>query len=99
MSQAQYIETVESTLIEMFPEIVSTGQVTKKQLIAVKAKLNCPFPHFLMQNRVGRGIYAFNAVKAVDFQQQSTKAVLPVKSNPNNVVGDRKSTRLNSSHT
>ena len=38
MSQAQYIETVESTLMEMFPEIVSTGQVTKKQLIAVKAK-------------------------------------------------------------
>lgn len=75
MSQRQYIDTVESTLINMFPEILTTGQVTKKQLIAVKAKLDCPFPHFLMQNRVGRGVYAFNAVKRV---QQESVEVVPV---------------------
>lgn len=68
MSDQKYIETVQSKLVDMFPEVASTGTVTKKQIIAVKQTLKCAFPVFLMSNRISRGVYAFNANKQ-DFRE------------------------------
>lgn len=57
-------ERFDQKLNQMFPEAVADGVVTRKQLMAVRAKLKTNTqPVWLMQNRVGRGVYAIGAPK------------------------------------
>lgn len=64
----KFREQFESTLLQMFPDIVETGSVTRQQLMTVRDKLKTTRkPLWLMENKIGRGVYAMaNAVRAVD---------------------------------
>jgi hypothetical protein len=46
------------TLFEMFPEVQSSGIVSRKQIVKVKDELDCQWPNWMMVNKVGRGLYA-----------------------------------------
>jgi hypothetical protein len=53
-----------SALAEMFPDVLTSGQVTKQQIIAFRKQSNFPQTEVsvvLMENRVSRGVYAINA--------------------------------------
>lgn len=49
----------ESKLVKMFPDVLASGQVTRKQLLEVReATGNQCHPLWLMANAIGRGLYA-----------------------------------------
>lgn len=51
----------EAKLAEMYPDTVTSGRVSRKQLIDVRESLGNPFhPLWLMQQSVGRGLYVIN---------------------------------------
>jgi hypothetical protein len=61
----------ESTLFEMFPDVVASGTVSRKQITDVMAKLNTTkYPNWLMNNKVGRGLYAIAGGQAVAVVEQ-----------------------------
>lgn len=67
MNQALF----ESTLFEMFPDVVASGTVSRKQITDVMAKLNTTkYPNWLMNNKVGRGLYAIAGGQAVAVVEQ-----------------------------
>lgn len=48
-----------STLYDAFPDCKASGTVSRQQVVAVMTTLNTTkWPNWLMQNRVGRGLYA-----------------------------------------
>ena len=49
--------------IEMFPEIVAAGTITRAQAMLVKETHNLKFPHHIVNpnNNVGRGVFKFSA--------------------------------------
>jgi MoxR-like ATPase len=54
-------DTFEAKLAEMFPDTVTTGSVSRPQLMDVMTKLKTDkFPLWLMKDKVGRGLYAIN---------------------------------------
>ena len=54
----------EDKLFEMFPDTKTTGTVTRKQLLEVRAKNKIDYhPLWLMQDVVGRGLYSINGGK------------------------------------
>ena len=49
----------EQKLFEMFPDVQTSNQVTRSQLLAVRETMGNPFhPLWLMQTQLGRGLYA-----------------------------------------
>ena len=49
----------EQKLFEMYPDVETSGQVTRSQLLAVRESMGNPFhPLWLMQTQLGRGLYA-----------------------------------------
>lgn len=52
--------------IEMFPEIVAAGTITRAQAMRVKETHNLKFPHHIVNpnNSVGRGVFKFTATAA-----------------------------------
>lgn len=55
----------EAKLAEMYPDTVTTGRVTRKQLIDVRESLGNQFhPLWLMQHSIGRGLYVINGGNA-----------------------------------
>ena len=51
----------ESKLLERFPDVITSGTVTRKQLLEIREEMGNQFhPLWLMQNVVGRGLYAID---------------------------------------
>jgi MoxR-like ATPase len=51
----------ESKLFEEFPDVLTTGKVTRKQLVHIRDKYDTGYyPVWLMQTSVGRGLYAIS---------------------------------------
>jgi MoxR-like ATPase len=94
-TDTQFREVFESKLMEMYPDVLATGQVSRPELMDVMSALNTEkFPLWLMKNKVGRGLYAIEGGTAVvgntalktPAKQESfmvdytdTKALVPVK--------------------
>jgi MoxR-like ATPase len=58
-------EQFESKLNEMFPDVATTGTVQNSQLLETMRALGTKTsPKWLMQNRVGRGLYAISGTKS-----------------------------------
>lgn len=78
MNQALF----ETTLFEMFPDVATSGTVSRKQITDVMAKLNTTkYPNWLMSNKVGRGLYAIaggHAVAAVEQEPVMSDVKKPV---------------------
>ena len=54
-------EKFEAKLNQMYPDVASTGQVSRPQLLEVMSKLKTEkYPLWLMKNKVGRGLYAID---------------------------------------
>ena len=59
MSDANFVAAFEGKLFEMFPDVVESGTVLNQQLLDTMRALDTKKqPRWLMQNRVGRGVYA-----------------------------------------
>lgn len=55
--------TFESALFEMFPDVSTSGEVTRKQISDVMQKLGVTkWPSWIMKNQVSRGVYSLKAV-------------------------------------
>jgi hypothetical protein len=56
----------ENTLNEMYPDVQTKGSVTRSQLIEVMEKIGTKtYPTWLMENKIGRGLYAIGGKPAV----------------------------------
>ncbi len=55
----------EAKLVEMFPDIATTGLVTRKQLSATHAELGSSWPSWLMKTNAGHGVYAVDHLASV----------------------------------
>jgi len=54
-----YVNEFESKLFEMFPDVKTTSQVSRKQIQSVMETMkSSKYPTWLMQNKLGRGLYA-----------------------------------------
>ena len=54
----------EDKLFEMFPDVKTSGTVTRKQLLEVRSKNKIDYhPLWLMQDVIGRGLYSINGGK------------------------------------
>jgi MoxR-like ATPase len=49
---------IESKLFEMYPDVKTSGTVSRQQLVSVAEALNIDHPVYLMKAKVGRGLYA-----------------------------------------
>lgn len=57
------IEEFESTLIEMFPVVATTGTATRKQISDTMERLGTTkWPNWIMKNAVDRGVYSLKPV-------------------------------------
>lgn len=62
----KFVAEFEAKLQEMFPDTQASGTVTRPQLMDVMNEMKTDkFPLWLMQNKVGRGIYAIPGGKSV----------------------------------
>lgn len=70
-----FVQTFESKMHEMFPEIATTGTVSRSDIQEVMQALGTKkYPSWLMVNRVGRGLYAVGS--------KQTQGNLAVKETP-----------------
>jgi MoxR-like ATPase len=81
---------IETKLFEMFPDVQTTGKVSRQQLVSVAEALNMDHPVYLMTNKVSRGLYAIGnaalaAVEVTEVQNivklETTTLVPPVDPN------------------
>jgi MoxR-like ATPase len=57
--KAEFREQFDAKMAEMFPEVFTDGQVTRRQIDQVREALGTKsYPVWHMENRVGRGLYA-----------------------------------------
>jgi len=71
----------EDKLFEMFPDVKTSGMVTRKQLLEVRTKNKIDYhPLWLMQDVVGRGLYSINGGKPATAVVGNT--VIKTKSEP-----------------
>ena len=83
----EYQNKFESALVETFPDIASTGRVTRDQIATVKEKYAFPKnPGWILRNTVGRGLYAIRSTpqdqeeKVMAFKSQTpTISMVPAK--------------------
>lgn len=55
-----------SALVTEFPDVATTGQVSRDQIVHTMEKLNTKkWPNWILQNRVSRGLYAVSGSNAV----------------------------------
>jgi MoxR-like ATPase len=82
----------ESKLFEMFPDVQTTGQVSRKQLLAVReATGNQYHPLWLMQTAIGRGLYAIpggSVTAPLSHEPESNVVVKATKKKVESVVVD-----------
>lgn len=74
-TDAAFVQTFESKLYEMFPEVSSTKTISRASIQEVMSALGTKkYPEWLMVNRVGRGLYAVG--------ETTTEGNLAVKETP-----------------
>ena len=57
----------EQNVVAMFPDTVTSGTVSTKQLVAVMKKMQTPkYPRWLMRNKIGRAMFSIGAVPNVE---------------------------------
>ena len=72
----QFRESFETKLMEMYPDVVTSGQVSRPELMEVMTAMGTEkFPLWLMKNKVGRGLYAIDGGAPV----AGNTALKPVK--------------------
>lgn len=73
-------EKFENKLVEMYPDVATSGSVTRPQLMDVMKKLKTDkYPVWLMKNKLGRGVYAVgNTARVVDNVVELPKHTEPV---------------------
>lgn len=65
MKNATFITEFETVLNDTYPEVSTSGTVTRVQLVATMKKMGTDkFPLWLMKNKVGRGLYAVSGSSA-----------------------------------
>lgn len=68
------------TLVTKFPDVVTSNQVSRQQIVATMESLNTPkWPTWLMTNKVGRGLYSIAGGNAVP--KEDSYAIKQVVSN------------------
>jgi MoxR-like ATPase len=81
---------IETKLFELYPDVKTSGKVSRQQLIAVAEALSIDHPVYLMTNKIGRGLYAIGnaalaAVEVTEVQNnvklETTTLVPPVDPN------------------
>ena len=76
----QFREQFESKLFEMYPDVQTSGTVSRPQLLEVMATLNTEkYPLWLMKDKVGRGIYAIDGGKTAPVDGNTALKAEPVK--------------------
>ena len=88
---SDYENRFEQHLFEMFPEVATTGSVSRKQIVQVMEAHNYKkYPTWIMENKLGRGLYAVKGnvisvtqepeVEPVTYAQAvEIKPLIPVK--------------------
>ena len=72
-------DAFELKMVEMFPDVIASGSVTRPQLMEVMKKLNTDkYPVWLMRNKLGRGVYAVSSSRAIDNVVEMPKHTEPV---------------------
>lgn len=73
-------EKFENKLVEMYPDVATSGSVTRPQLMDVMKKMKTDkYPVWLMKNKLGRGVYAVgNTARVVDNVVELPKHTEPV---------------------
>lgn len=67
----------ESNLFEAYPDVKSSGTVSRSQILDVMAKMNTNrYPTWMMKNRVGRGLYAIQGGAAVAVEAEVPTPVM-----------------------
>jgi hypothetical protein len=62
----QFVTDFETKMYEMFPDLKSSGRVSRPQLVEVMGAMKTTkYPLWLMANKVGRGLYAIDGGGAV----------------------------------
>lgn len=63
-----YRESFESAMFELFPEIKTSGLITRRQILAVREHLKVrKWPKWILENKAGRGLYSIgNTVVATE---------------------------------
>lgn len=85
-----YENEFEAKLLELFPDVASEGVASRKQLVHVMDALgSTKYPTWLMENKVGRGLYAIAGGRSVEVIEKDesvsytaaveTKPLIPVK--------------------
>lgn len=69
---------VESKLFEMYPDVKTSGTVSRQQLVSVAEALNIDHPVYLMKAKVGRGLYAI-PVPASETQLTEVKNIVKLE--------------------
>ena len=69
---------VESKLFEMFPDVKTSGTVSRQQLVSVAEALNMDHPVYLMKAKVGRGLYAI-PVPAIETPLTEVKNIVKLE--------------------
>ena len=76
----KFVADFESKLNEMFPDVASSGTVTRPQLMDVMQVMETDkFPLWLMKNKVSRGVYAIAGGKAYVAPVVGNTALKPVE--------------------
>ena len=96
MSKAEFREQFDSKLAEMFPDVFTEGQVSRRQIDQVREALGTKsYPVWHMENRVARGVYAIaggksnvvmkeEVVQSFEVDYTNTESLVP-KKDPNYV--------------
>lgn len=80
MSTTDFQTMFDTALFEAYPDVKSSGQVTRKQIVEIREKLGTnKWPTHIVKNQIGRGLYAING-SAVAVQKEHVH--VPVKASP-----------------
>lgn len=87
--------TFEQTLVSMFPEVATSGVVSRKQITETMEQLGTnKYPTWLMVNKVGRGLYAIEGNLAVASPSAVTRTVVEKVAVPQTYSADMDSKSL-----
>lgn len=87
-----YESQFEAALFEAFPDVKTSGVVSRKQIVDVMTKVNSTkYPTWIMENKVGRGLYAIAGGRsvAVEEEEQQVSYVAPIETKPLIPVKDK----------
>lgn len=82
MNPTDFQAAFDDALFEAYPDVKTTGQVTRKQIVEIREKLGTnKWPTHIVKNQIDRGLYAVaggSAIAAETNTQPATKPVMRV---------------------